>query len=95
MFGTFQREEEKPTYGLTSNISTFNPLIIATHEWWVMFKDTLRNPRHAWGYIFGPPGWSHDGSRKTTAQLRAGKGKVSRSEESKPERAQATKVAMR
>ncbi|MNE86206.1 hypothetical protein D3C80_1832840 [compost metagenome] len=22
------------------------------------------------GYLFGPPGWSHDGSRKTSAQLR-------------------------
>jgi hypothetical protein len=22
-------------------------------------------------YIFGPPGWSHDGSTKTSSQLRA------------------------
>ncbi len=22
-------------------------------------------------YLFGPPGWSHDGSTKTSAQLRA------------------------
>jgi hypothetical protein len=22
------------------------------------------------GYLFGPPGWSHDGSRKTSEQMR-------------------------
>lgn len=70
MFGTFQREEEKPNYGLTNNINTFNPLIIATHEWRAIISDVRRSPKHFWGYIFGPPGWSHDGSRKTTAQLR-------------------------
>ena len=72
MFGTFQPEEERPTYGLTKNLKTYNPLIIATHEWWDMMKDVYRYPKQAWGYIFGPPGWSHDGSRKTTEQLRAG-----------------------
>ncbi len=69
MFGTFQEEEEHPTYGLTRNIHTFNPLIIATHEWWDMIKDVWRYPQFAWNYLFGPPGWSHDGSRKTTRQL--------------------------
>jgi sterol desaturase/sphingolipid hydroxylase (fatty acid hydroxylase superfamily) len=69
LFGTFKAEEERPTYGLTRNIDTFNPLIIATHEWWDMIKDIWRHPRHSWNYLFGPPGWSHDGSRKTTRQL--------------------------
>ncbi len=70
MFGTFQDEEEKPNYGLTTNINTYNPLIIATHEWWSIIKDVRKNPGHFKGYVFGPPGWSHDGSRKTTEQLR-------------------------
>ena len=70
LFGTFQAEEEKPTYGLTKNITSYNPLVIATHEWWDIIRDVWRNPRYAWGYVFGPPGWSHDGSRKTTLQLR-------------------------
>lgn len=69
MFGTFQKEEEHPNFGLTRNIKTFNPLIIATHEWWDMIKDVWHYPRYAWNYLFGPPGWSHDGSRKTTRQL--------------------------
>ncbi len=71
-FGTFQEEEEHPTYGLTKNINTYNPVRIAFHEWVDMFRDLARAPslRAALGYLFGPPGWSHDGSRMTTAQLR-------------------------
>ena len=73
MFGTFQVEEEHPTYGLTKNISTFNPVKIAFHEWGDMFKDVVKpgSLRQKWMYVFGPPGWSHDGSRKTSAQVRA------------------------
>ena len=71
MFGTFVEEEEHPNYGLTKNISSFNPLYIATHEWIDILKDIRKNPRYTWQYLFGPPGWSHDGSRKTSAQLRA------------------------
>ncbi len=73
MFGTFQEEEEHPTYGLTKNINTYNPFLIATHEWIDMFKDVFKpiSWKERFQYIFGPPGWSHDGSRKTTAQLRA------------------------
>jgi sterol desaturase/sphingolipid hydroxylase (fatty acid hydroxylase superfamily) len=70
MFGTFQIEEERPTYGLTVNIKSFNPLYIASHEWLAIFRDLRDYPRYSWKYLFGPPGWSHDGSRKTSAQLR-------------------------
>lgn len=70
MFGSFQVEEEKPKYGLTININTFNPLLIATHEWIALGKDVWRHPKYGLQYTFGPPGWSHDGSRKTTEQLR-------------------------
>lgn len=70
MFGTFQVEEEHPNYGLTTNINTFNPLLIATHEWIAIGKDVWKHPKYGLQYTFGPPGWSHDGSRKTTEQLR-------------------------
>lgn len=76
MFGTFTEEEEHPTYGLTTNIKSFNPLYIASHEWLAIFKDLWAHPRYAWQYLFGPPGWSHDGSRKTSAQLRAERNKA-------------------
>jgi len=42
------------------------------HEWINIFKD-LRKPsslKTKFMYVFGPPGWSHDGSKKTAKQLR-------------------------
>jgi sterol desaturase/sphingolipid hydroxylase (fatty acid hydroxylase superfamily) len=73
LFGTFQEEEEKPVYGLTRNIHTFNPLRIAFHEWADLLRD-LSRPGLSWGqrlrYLFMPPGWSHDGSRKTVREMR-------------------------
>jgi sterol desaturase/sphingolipid hydroxylase (fatty acid hydroxylase superfamily) len=72
MFGTFQQEEQRPTYGLTSNLSSHNLFVIAFHEWRAIIKDISQAPnlKAGLGYIFGPPGWSHDDSRKTTEQLR-------------------------
>jgi len=71
IFGTFQAEAERPTYGLTKNLDSYHPLRIATHEWSDLLSDLRRYPQHAWPYLFAPPGWSHDGSRRTTAQMRA------------------------
>ncbi len=73
LFGTFVREEERPTYGIISNLGTLNPLRIAFHEWAGIARDLLsaRSFREVGGYLFGPPGWSPDGSRKTSAQLKA------------------------
>jgi len=72
LFGTFIEEKHRPTYGLTTNINSHNPVRIAFHEWAAIVRDVSRagSVRNALGYIFGPPGWSHDGSRKTTRQLR-------------------------
>ena len=73
LFGTFQPEldEEKCRYGIVRNLGDFNILRVAFHEWAGIFRDVARDPRHALGYIFGPPGWSPDGSRDTSAKLRA------------------------
>lgn len=71
LFGTFEPERDRPTYGLTTNLNSHNPFRIAFHEWTSIGRDVSRagSFRTAVGYIFGPPGWSHDGSRKTTKQL--------------------------
>lgn len=72
IFGTFVPEQQHPTYGLTKNIQSFNPFRIAFHEWTDIYSDlkASKNMQQFLGYLFGPPGWSHDGSRRTTAQLR-------------------------
>ena len=74
LFGTFQAEEtsDPVKYGLTTNIKTYNPITMVFHEWKNIVKDLRKNvPLKAkLMYVFGPPGWSHDGSTKTSRQLR-------------------------
>ena len=43
IFGTFQAEEERPTYGLTKNIKSFNPVIIALKTWGELFQTAARS----------------------------------------------------
>jgi len=64
-FGTFIPEKEKPVYGLVKNISSFNPLYVAFHEWIAMFKDVFTSKTsfiNRLKYIVKPPGWKHDGT---------------------------------
>ena len=74
MFGTFSEEKdfEKPVYGLTKNIETYNPVIVATHEYAAIWRDVKRasNWRDKLKYIFYAPGWSHDGEDKRAKTLR-------------------------
>ena len=72
LFGTFVLENEKPVYGLVTNINTHNPFKIAFIEWKLILKDfKLKIPfTTKLKYFFMPPGWSHDNSRKTSAQMR-------------------------
>lgn len=73
LFGTFQPEldEEPCRYGILKNLGTFNLLRVAFHEWIGIGQDLIRAPRHALGWLFGPPGWSPDGSRQTSEMLKA------------------------
>ncbi|SFQ33356.1 sterol desaturase family protein [Parafilimonas terrae] len=79
LFGTFQEELPKEKYqtikyGLTKNIENQNAVTIIFHEWRQMWKDVFQRGisfRQRLGYLFGPPGWSHDGSRMTSDELRA------------------------
>ena len=72
LFGTFQPElpdnQYQPLkYGLTKPLENETPTNIIFHEWSDIVKDCMRKDigwQERWGYIFGPPGWSHDGSRK-------------------------------
>jgi sterol desaturase/sphingolipid hydroxylase (fatty acid hydroxylase superfamily) len=74
LFGTFAAENEADParYGVTHDLSTFNPLRIAVHEFADIARDVRRatSPRAVLGYLFAPPGWSPDGSSLTARQLR-------------------------
>lgn len=75
LFGTFQNElEEEPVkYGLTKPLDKKDhPINIIFHEWRSIGKDISSKTGfiNKLKYIFMPPGWSHDGRSKTSAQLR-------------------------
>ncbi|WP_198405728.1 sterol desaturase family protein [Chitinophaga caeni] len=59
LFGTFTPETTPPTYGLTKNIHTYNPIRIATHEWLSLWKDMkgASSWKLSLAYLFRPPGW--------------------------------------
>lgn len=77
LFGTFQKElnekEYEPiSYGLTQNLTNPNAVTVVFHEWVAIGKDVTQKGitiKQRWMYLFGPPGYSHDGSRKTSKQL--------------------------
>jgi sterol desaturase/sphingolipid hydroxylase (fatty acid hydroxylase superfamily) len=75
MFGTFQPEldDEPCRYGIVKNLGAFNVLRVAFHEWIALGQDLLRSRSvgEVAGYLFGPPGWSPDGSRETSAMIKA------------------------
>ena len=74
LFGTFEPEDarEPPRYGLVHNLGDFNILRAAFHEWRGIGRDLVRAKtwRERAGYVFGPPGWSPDGSRETSDAIR-------------------------
>lgn len=59
MFGTFQPEEEKPTYGITKPIGSWNAVFANVSHYVEMGKDLKRIP--SWSdkvkYLFKKPGW--------------------------------------
>jgi hypothetical protein len=73
LFGTYQEEVTQPIYGLTENIRSANPFLIAFHEWKNLLNDLKKSEKimDRLRYFFNPPGWSHDASSKTTKQLQA------------------------
>jgi sterol desaturase/sphingolipid hydroxylase (fatty acid hydroxylase superfamily) len=59
MFRTFTPEGDRPVYGLTKNITTYNPLRVATHEYAALGRDlaAARGWGERFGYLFRAPGW--------------------------------------
>jgi sterol desaturase/sphingolipid hydroxylase (fatty acid hydroxylase superfamily) len=74
MFGTFVPEEETPDYGLVHNLGTYNPIRVAFHEYVGIWRDVTQRGitwRDRWNYVAREPGWTHDGSRRTSVQIKA------------------------
>jgi hypothetical protein len=76
LFGTFAEEDntdEPMKFGLTKKLENpHHPVDIVFHEW-VNIKNDFKKDipfKTKLAYLFNPPGWSHDGSSKTSKQLR-------------------------
>jgi hypothetical protein len=59
MFGTFVEETHRPTYGLTKNVDSFNPVKLQYYLYGNIWRDVknAKRWRDRLGYVFGPPDW--------------------------------------
>ncbi|NVJ71211.1 MAG: sterol desaturase family protein [Alphaproteobacteria bacterium] len=75
IFGTYvpEEKEEPCRYGLVRDLGTFNPLRVAFHEWWGIITDMwhAKGVRNKIMFLLAPPGWTPDGSRKTSDMIKA------------------------
>ncbi len=71
LFGTWQREEEEPTYGLVKQLDSLKLWDIQTSGAQWLFAQMRGAPR--WQdklrYLIKPPGWRHDGQHDTTETI--------------------------
>lgn len=59
MFGTFQKEEEKPTYGITKPINSWNPVWVNLDHYAQMAKQwpSINGLKNKLKFLFYKPGW--------------------------------------
>lgn len=62
LFGTYEREEEVPRYGLKREFNSVNPLVVWFSELPQFFRDIghARTWKETFMLIFGPPEWRPD-----------------------------------
>lgn len=72
IFGTWKEYDEEidVKFGVIHAPNSNNPIVILTHEFKDIWNDTKKSKKLSdkLMYIFGPPGWSHDGSTMTVKQ---------------------------
>jgi sterol desaturase/sphingolipid hydroxylase (fatty acid hydroxylase superfamily) len=70
LFGTYQAETEKVTYGLTENIQTHNPIKINCIEYLRIFRDFRHSKtlQEKFSCFFAPPEWKPQGIKQLSNQ---------------------------
>lgn len=70
IFGTFQEEDEKPRYGITKPVNSYNPFFLVFHEWIEISKDVWNSKslKEAWIILFGSPVDKHKEDMGITEQ---------------------------
>lgn len=73
LYGSYLDLDEniETKYGVLKPPQSFNPIVIVSHEYVNIWKDvkSSNNWKDRLMYIFGPPGWSPDGSTLTVREL--------------------------
>lgn len=74
LFGTFQREEEEPVYGLVNQLESRRIWDIQTSgaQWLIGQIRSAPRLRDKLRYLVMPPGWRHDGCHATSEMIRKG-----------------------
>ena len=59
LFGSYAEEAFRPTYGLTTNIDSFNPFRLQYHEYAAIWRDmrAAGSWRERLAFLFAAPGW--------------------------------------
>lgn len=62
LFGTYKAEDEQVTYGITTPIDTWNPLVINFHEFYKIARERWQAKcmSEAIDYVLRSPGWKPD-----------------------------------
>ncbi len=76
MFGSFVPEtpDNPPVYGIVKPLTSYNPFVVAYHEFAALFRDCARDgfrPHHWLGRAINAPGWSPDGNHSRSKELKA------------------------
>ena len=76
LFGTFveERDDDPVEYGIITPIASHNLAVVAFKELFNILKDAFQPGlkfHQRLAYIFAPPGYSHDGTRKGSKALKA------------------------
>lgn len=74
IFGSHQElleNDMEVVYGVIHPPKSCHPIDILTHEYKDIWRDvkSTKNWKHRFMYVFGPPGWSPDGSSLTVRQM--------------------------
>lgn len=76
MFGTFVPElaHDKPVYGIVQPLGSYNPLVVAYHEFYSLLRDCFMDGVRPWRWVqrfINNPGWSGSGLHKRSRELKA------------------------
>jgi sterol desaturase/sphingolipid hydroxylase (fatty acid hydroxylase superfamily) len=58
LFGTFEPERERPTYGITEPVNSYNPVYLVFHVYIDIYKalKQTKSFKEGWNLLFGSPG---------------------------------------